>query len=122
MSNHLPIRATKREETASWEFEWDEDALIYQAQACYWPAHCRALPASHLLRSPSLGMHPAMLLCARDTLTHVGKRCTICMLRLTLPAIGIHAGACVMHRMGLRTWISCMLAACQSNWIRMTRM
>ncbi len=34
VSNHLPIRATKREETASWEFEWDEDALIYQAQAC----------------------------------------------------------------------------------------
>ncbi|CAL5223978.1 g6589 [Coccomyxa viridis] len=32
VSNHLPIRATKREETASWEFEWDEDALIYQAQ------------------------------------------------------------------------------------------
>ena len=32
VSNHLPIRATKREETGSWEFEWDEDALIYQAQ------------------------------------------------------------------------------------------
>lgn len=32
VSNHLPIRATKREETDSWEFEWDEDALIYQAQ------------------------------------------------------------------------------------------
>lgn len=34
VSNHLPIRATKREETGGWEFEWDEDALIYQAQAC----------------------------------------------------------------------------------------
>jgi hypothetical protein len=33
VSNHLPIRASKREETGSWEFEWDEDALIYQAQA-----------------------------------------------------------------------------------------
>ncbi len=32
MSNHLPIRAKKDEDTGSWEFEWDEDALIYQAQ------------------------------------------------------------------------------------------
>ncbi|CAL8463619.1 g3153 [Coccomyxa elongata] len=32
VSNHLPIRAKKDEDTGSWEFEWDEDALIYQAQ------------------------------------------------------------------------------------------
>lgn len=26
------------------------------------------------------------------------------------------------HRMALRTWTSCMLAACQLNWTLMTRM
>ncbi len=33
MSNHLPIRVTRNEETGAWEFAWDEDALIAQAQA-----------------------------------------------------------------------------------------
>lgn len=33
MSNHLPIRVSRAEETGSWEFGWDEDALIAQAQA-----------------------------------------------------------------------------------------
>ncbi len=33
MSNHLPIRVTRNEETSAWEFAWDEDALIAQAQA-----------------------------------------------------------------------------------------
>ncbi len=30
MSNHLPLRVKKS--AAGWEFEWDEDALVAQAQ------------------------------------------------------------------------------------------
>ena len=66
MSNHLPIRATKREETASWEFEWDEDALIYQAQACCWPTYRLTLHASHSLRGDRLGMHSNAVGCQGD--------------------------------------------------------
>ena len=40
VSNHLPIRATKQEETGTWEFEWDEDALIYQAQVSLSSSSC----------------------------------------------------------------------------------
>jgi len=45
VSNHLPIRVTRNEETSAWEFAWDEDALIAQAQA-------RRPPAPPWLRSP----------------------------------------------------------------------
>ena len=45
MSNHLPIRATKQEETGTWEFEWDEDALIYQAQVSLSRRSCMFLCA-----------------------------------------------------------------------------
>ena len=45
VSNHLPIRATKQEETGTWEFEWDEDALIYQAQVSLSRRSCTFLCA-----------------------------------------------------------------------------
>ena len=42
MSNHLPIKVTKGE-VEPWDFEWDEDALIAQAQVI--TANARALQA-----------------------------------------------------------------------------
>ncbi|KAK9853916.1 hypothetical protein WJX84_012449 [Apatococcus fuscideae] len=32
VANHLPVRASKDSESGAWSFEWDEDALISQAQ------------------------------------------------------------------------------------------
>lgn len=32
VSNHLPVRAKRSEDGASWEFDWDEDALVAQAK------------------------------------------------------------------------------------------
>ena len=31
MANHLPIKATRSKDNRSWDFEWDDDALIAQA-------------------------------------------------------------------------------------------
>ena len=71
VSNHLPIRATKREEAGGWEFEWDEDALIYQAQVLrcavfrHQPARLRMLGVrrmwygAELLHAPQEGIEDA---------------------------------------------------------------
>lgn len=31
VANHLPIKATRSKDDKSWDFEWDDDALIAQA-------------------------------------------------------------------------------------------
>ena len=46
VANHLPIRASKDPQLKSWSFEWDEDALISQAQVCFhsaWLYNCSVL-------------------------------------------------------------------------------
>lgn len=31
VSNHLPIKVKRSEDNSGWDFEWDEDALIAEA-------------------------------------------------------------------------------------------
>lgn len=35
VSNHLPLKCVRAVDDASWDFSWDEDALIAQAQVLY---------------------------------------------------------------------------------------
>ena len=42
MANHLPIKATRSKDDRSWDFEWDDDALIAQA-------HVRSVPSASLI-------------------------------------------------------------------------
>lgn len=41
VANHLPIKATRSKDDRSWDFEWDDDALIAQAHVC---TYCSCLP------------------------------------------------------------------------------
>lgn len=34
VSNHLPVRCSKSTDGNTWEFAWDDDALIAQAKVC----------------------------------------------------------------------------------------
>ena len=40
VSNHLPVKASRENEDADWNFELDIDALVVQAKACH-PPLCR---------------------------------------------------------------------------------
>lgn len=42
MANHLPIKATRSKDDRSWDFEWDDDALIAQA-------HVRSVPSASMI-------------------------------------------------------------------------
>ena len=42
VANHLPIKATRSKDDRSWDFEWDDDALIAQA-------HVRSVPSTSLI-------------------------------------------------------------------------
>ncbi len=39
MSNHLPIKVKRSEDNSGWDFEWDEDALIAEANVRHSAPH-----------------------------------------------------------------------------------
>ena len=145
MSNHLPIRATKREETGSWEFEWDEDALIYQAQVgCCLMNTCSMVESFFSPKSPNTVLPFSMQQAYMGL--HVGPACSLIWYRLAMASAWVSTVAlhhtfclhatesrcvqwpslswpsCAWCRMASRTWRSCLWAAFQLSWIQTSRM